>query len=83
MISQEEMLKIGDSYTSRIIKLEVNEYDKFMENHEIEFKLSILDIVYSIKAKPDNLDEHAVNQIWQNLFSSFLAAFNNGLSKSK
>lgn len=83
MISQEEMVSIGNSYTSRIIKVEVIEYDKLMENHEVEFRLSTLDIVYSIKTKPDNLDEHTVNKIWMDLFSSFLAAFNNGLSKQK
>lgn len=83
MISQEEMLSVGNSYMARVIKVEVIEYDKFMPNHEVEFKLSILDIVYSMRVKPDNLDEHNVNQIWQNLYSSFLSDFNLGLSKKK
>lgn len=79
MISQEEMIKIGESFTNRIIKTEVIEYDKFMPNHEIDFRLSILDRAYTIKVKPDGLDENAVNQIWVELFSSFLATFNAGL----
>lgn len=83
MISKDKMLEIGNSYIPMTIKTDVIDYDIFTENHMIEFKLSVLGVIYSVSVKPekDNLTEDHVIQIWQNLFSSFFADLNKGLSK--
>mgnify|MGYP003300387960 CR=1 FL=1 len=81
MIQTEDIVKLGELFSKRIIKIECNEYDKFMPGHEIEFKLVVLDMVYCMKVKPDHLTENQANQIWMDLFSSFLADYNLGLAK--
>lgn len=83
MIQQEDILKLGEIFSKRIIQVDCVEYDKFMPNHEVEFRLTILDRAYTIKAKPINLEEPQANQIWMELFSTFLADYNMGLNKKE
>lgn len=79
MLAQNSIEQIGEDLLKKIIKMEVLQLDQFLDTHSVEFRLKVLDQVYMLTVKPDVITQESSQQIWTDLWSAFLADYNQGL----
>lgn len=71
---------IGSQILGMIFKVDAVHVNRFLPDHSIEFRLSVLDQVFKIVVPAANVGEAEVRNIWTEIFSNFLAVLNEGLA---
>ena len=76
-------LNKGEEFLKQLVRPEIVQTNKFMDDHMVHFRLLIMEQIYNISVPVADVNHDSINDIWKELYSSFLADFNYGLVAKK